>query len=344
MGRGRSCAPDMSYMLDVSPIHSNQLSEQVSISEESFQEALATYAAELNLNVDKVSFASRATSLNDVVDTIREMQSKYQFSKNTKSRKWLNRFSKFMVYYSNIFDMLVQHHPEYVSLACRFWFSPELQSFSNSTTSDLIIIKGTFPLRQAIRDIAVTITEELRQKNAAVLWAIKIEVGQDQARQPSSKDILKSIVAQAMRLSQGVQTDKSMTINCTRMRTADSEIEWIQILASVLAGLNQPVYLALDLAMFRDEIILDIDISHIISIFASLSNDLSAQGLKTKVKIMLFSYKAAPGLAMSSHNVVTVKGDTRPWIRNNGREQQPRRGSSFLRHGSLRSSEVGGAK
>jgi hypothetical protein len=116
-------------------------------------------------------------------------------------------------------------------------------------------------------------------------------------------------VAQAMASIQLIQTDKSMTLNCAPMKTADSEMDWIQILASALAGLNQMVYLDLDLAMFRDGLILHFDISHVISMLISLIGELTARGLATRIKIMLFSYKAVSSQAMGSHNVVTVKGE-----------------------------------
>jgi hypothetical protein len=36
---------------------------------------------------------------------------------NAKARLWLTEISETLVYYGNIFDVMVQHHPEYVSLA-----------------------------------------------------------------------------------------------------------------------------------------------------------------------------------------------------------------------------------
>lgn len=207
-----------------------------------------------------------------------------------------------------------------IKVSSNFWHSPVLQRFSDSTRSDLILVRGTFQLRQAIKDVDITITEALREKKAVVLWVMKIDTSHDQARQPSSKDILKSLVAQAMRYSQSAQTEKSMSLNCTRMMTADSEMDWIQILASALAGLSQTIYLAIDLAMFRDGLVLDVDMAQVISMFTALISELDTRGLKTQVKIMLFSYKAVSGQAMSSYNVVTVKSDTRTWARKNRRE------------------------
>ena len=45
------------------------------------------------------------------------MQQTYSQSRHHKARRWLNTFADRVVYYGNIMDVLVQHHPEYVSLA-----------------------------------------------------------------------------------------------------------------------------------------------------------------------------------------------------------------------------------
>lgn len=41
----------------------------------------------------------------------------YESSRNQKLKKWLARVSSRLMHYSNIFDVLAQHHPEYVALA-----------------------------------------------------------------------------------------------------------------------------------------------------------------------------------------------------------------------------------
>jgi hypothetical protein len=44
----------------------------------------------------------------------------------SKARKWLGIFSSKIMFYASILDVLVQHHPEYVSLAwgaMRFLFA-----------------------------------------------------------------------------------------------------------------------------------------------------------------------------------------------------------------------------
>jgi hypothetical protein len=54
------------------------------------------------------------TSLISAVEISRK---KYESRKQSKARKWLSRLSSRVVLYGNVLDVLVQHHPEYVSLA-----------------------------------------------------------------------------------------------------------------------------------------------------------------------------------------------------------------------------------
>ena len=54
----------------------------------------------------------------DVQQEVTKAQKRYSLrSKDSKVRKWLSRFSAGVLYYGRILDVLVQHHPEYVSLA-----------------------------------------------------------------------------------------------------------------------------------------------------------------------------------------------------------------------------------
>ena len=60
------------------------------------------------------------TSMLDVQqDLLRAARDSYHGSgaQQCKARKWLVALSERVTYYGQIFDVLVQHHPEYVSLA-----------------------------------------------------------------------------------------------------------------------------------------------------------------------------------------------------------------------------------
>lgn len=58
------------------------------------------------------------TGVDELLKLVTDAEHKYE-SKNEKNntRKWLVKFSKKVTHYGYILDVLVQHHPEYVSLA-----------------------------------------------------------------------------------------------------------------------------------------------------------------------------------------------------------------------------------
>jgi len=72
--------------------------------------------------------------------TLSQVQQAYSQFRHHKARRWLNTLADRVVYYGNILDVLVQHHPEYVSLAWGTfkilfvvrWHSHWTQFFSNS--------------------------------------------------------------------------------------------------------------------------------------------------------------------------------------------------------------------
>lgn len=55
--------------------------------------------------------------MHDVQDTLMNAKRAYDSKPVSKTRKWLVIFSSKLTYYGNVLDVLVQHHPEYVSLA-----------------------------------------------------------------------------------------------------------------------------------------------------------------------------------------------------------------------------------
>jgi hypothetical protein len=69
-------------------------------------------------NIPGQDWLQEKHTIADVQDEIRKAQEKYNLrSQGSRLRKWLSRFSAGVLYYGQIMDVLVQHHPEYVSLA-----------------------------------------------------------------------------------------------------------------------------------------------------------------------------------------------------------------------------------
>ena len=60
----------------------------------------------------------KATRLQDVIDDVAKAQAIYLDRKgDSKLYKRIVSFSRRVAYYGNVLDVMVQHHPEYVSLA-----------------------------------------------------------------------------------------------------------------------------------------------------------------------------------------------------------------------------------
>lgn len=59
-----------------------------------------------------------STSITDLMDTVCEAESRYleRSKKRGGVMKWVSELSRVVIHYSNVLDVLSQHHPEYVSL------------------------------------------------------------------------------------------------------------------------------------------------------------------------------------------------------------------------------------
>lgn len=171
-----------------------------------------------------------------------------------------------------------------------FWKSSALQSFSSSQSSSLVLVKGNFRSRFSLRDAAVIITEELHQKNVPVLWAVRTVTPHSSTDRVSPSDVVKSLVAQALRLSSPSHSQKLVALSCARLQTASTEAEWFQVLASALEGLCREIYIMLDFDILmrpsREELVG----TQILDLFFDLFQELSKKGLGHRVKVMIFTY------------------------------------------------------
>ncbi|KAH6875178.1 hypothetical protein BKA58DRAFT_409692 [Alternaria rosae] len=79
--------------------------------------AILHFGSNLTQDKRKVDFANQSASLQDLENVVKTACDSYTFSRNKKAGKWLERFSSRLIHYGNIFDILAQHHPEYVALA-----------------------------------------------------------------------------------------------------------------------------------------------------------------------------------------------------------------------------------
>ncbi|KAH0565264.1 hypothetical protein GP486_001345 [Trichoglossum hirsutum] len=172
-----------------------------------------------------------------------------------------------------------------------FWFSPKLQAWSSARDSALCMVKGTFHSRFDVKDVCVSMIEQLHNGEIPVIWAMKM--GGEGVRDTSSVDLFKYLVFQALRLNSTLHTEKSMALSCSRFQSATTEEEWCELLGSALAGIAREVYIVVDLEMLNLSLA---PISGNFSwpfAFTSLFKKLSDRGFDTRVKVLLFSYGSA---------------------------------------------------
>lgn len=191
-----------------------------------------------------------------------------------------------------------------------FWRSPKLRHWSSTGESAISVITGNFHSRFVLRDLCVDITEQLHTAKVPVLLALRVPQEKDTSANVSSNDPLKYLIRQAIRVHHELQTEKSMALGCATFHEATSESEWFQVLEGILADINSPVYILIDLD------ILDRSFSPIggfswVQAFKQSFNALEARGLATKVKVLFISYGSLPfRLSAMEHSQFVVSAKT----------------------------------
>ncbi|KAH6623159.1 hypothetical protein F5144DRAFT_595385 [Chaetomium tenue] len=152
-----------------------------------------------------------------------------------------------------------------------FWLHPRFQTWSESSSSNLIMVQGTFAGRSTMRaclidrilDRFVTLIDAIdaiRQANATTLWALKTSdtaaVAPHSGASISSVELLKYLTAQALRLGgpPSTTTERTLALSCARFQTARGEREWIHLLAGSLANMgSRHVFIVVDVELLGRE-------------------------------------------------------------------------------------------
>ena len=129
----------------------------------------------------------------------------------------------------------------------RFWQSPKLQSWTSDAGSSVAAVTGDLRAQAAMRKFALNVIEDLQSNNVCTLWALQPPGVSAKASGVSVVDLLKHLVAQALRFQQERVTERGMAHNYARMRSLDTEKEWFQIMGSILAQVKCQVYVVIDL-------------------------------------------------------------------------------------------------
>ena len=177
-----------------------------------------------------------------------------------------------------------------------FWQSPKLKLWTESHTSALVIVRGSYSLREQAKDFGVNVIEAVRSAAIPVLWVLHDKL-QSISGDITTVDVLKSLVQQAMRLNRVFQSESACAVSCVRIQSAFRESEWFDILGSALAGLPL-VYIVFNVgSLGRKVLALSDEFSWPLA-FLSLFQGLASRGIRTILKLILVSYGEAQFLQM----------------------------------------------
>ncbi|KAE8452953.1 hypothetical protein EG329_012140 [Mollisiaceae sp. DMI_Dod_QoI] len=176
------------------------------------------------------------------------------------------------------------------------WLISHLQSWSSATRSFLIIVQGTFRSRFEMKDLSTDLVQLFRNSRVSVLWALNVgPSSDDMEKKPSSIDLLKSLTSQALRLPEINPTEAFVASSCARFQRATTEDDWLSLLGSVLAGLNE-VYIVIDIEMLSSSLAeLSEDFSWPLALI-KLFQELRRRGSATLVKVAMITYGFSVGV------------------------------------------------
>lgn len=171
-----------------------------------------------------------------------------------------------------------------------FWHSQKLHSWNYSSSSALVMIKGTRKLRFHIRDFCSDSILILRKKQTLMIWALKaIESHESPRNLTSTIDLLKYLLLQAVRFNNNIHTDAAISSRLKAYWSAETESDWFDILASVVRGFPL-LYIIIDVELLNLSLAnLTEEFSWSVA-FLSLFSGLAERNIKTTLKVAMVSY------------------------------------------------------
>jgi hypothetical protein len=134
----------------------------------------------------------------------------------------------------------------------------------------------------------VNVIRQLHESKTPVIWALKTS-SSDTMEAPSTIDMLKDLVSQALQANPDSHNDRIMSLRCAQFQSAQTEDQWFNLLASVLAGLPQ-VYVLIDIEALGQSFTDHGQGCSWPPAFQDLFNKMRDRNLKTVVKVLLVSY------------------------------------------------------
>jgi hypothetical protein len=132
----------------------------------------------------------------------------------------------------------------YGPLNKRLWAAPCLRTWSEDSCSSLLVMMGSLPQKIQTQAAGTRMIEMIKSAGLPVLWAVKGSTGSVSDR--STTELLKYLAMQALQLNSSGLADKvSPQFNATRVASASTEQDWLQVLGAGLSGVPK-IYLVID--------------------------------------------------------------------------------------------------
>lgn len=173
----------------------------------------------------------------------------------------------------------------------QFWLHPKFKRWQSQQQPALIMVKGDYKSRLEVKRFCGNVVQMLRKNSIPVIWTLKTHQA-DGSHSIFVVDILRDLVHQALRLNVSLRTERSISLSCAQFRAAETEEQWLNLLAMIVATLPQ-LYIIVDIEAVD---ISSADKTHVfswLSAFQAMFRSLSVRQVSLPLKVILVSYGSA---------------------------------------------------
>ena len=169
-----------------------------------------------------------------------------------------------------------------------FWSGPKFRAWDSSQYSSLIVVRGSYNTRFEVQDFCVDVISQLNKSKIPIVWVLK-SMGQAKTSRLSTINVLKNLTSQVLRLNKSLHKERSLMMGYDQVRNAETEHEWCDLLALSMNGLSR-LYVVLDIEALDPSLSYSNAGTFWPTAFLKIFEEMSKQGLKTVVKVIIGSY------------------------------------------------------
>lgn len=169
---------------------------------------------------------------------------------------------------------------------------PQLQSWAHSEVSSVLLVRGNFSCRHQAKDFAIDVIDLALRENIPTAWVLN-PAKDPRYRQLNSVDVLKQLVWQGLKLNRTILDEPSFMLNAIHFQTVATEEEWLDLLGSVLVGLDR-LYVVIDMECLYSHDNSEATAFSWCEAFRGLFQKLKLRGAGIVLKVVLVTAKENP--------------------------------------------------